>query len=92
MFYSPSSVISSSNFDAQQILIKQDGINQYLLETEVVTAIAVDGANRKWIGTESGGVFLMSADGTKQIVNFNENRLVSRSFTLFLLTIHNVCT
>lgn len=71
VFYSPSSVISSTNFDAQQILIKQDGINQYLLETEVVTAIAVDGANRKWIGTESGGAFLMSPDGTKQINNFN---------------------
>ncbi|HMT28489.1 MAG TPA: two-component regulator propeller domain-containing protein, partial [Bacteroidia bacterium] len=73
VIYSPSSVITSNNFDAQQILIKQDGINQYLLESEVVTAIAVDGANRKWIGTESGGVFLMAADGTKQIVNFNES-------------------
>lgn len=72
VIYSPSSVITSDNFDAQQILIKQDGINQYLLESEVVTAIAVDGANRKWIGTESGGVFLMSPDGTKQILNFNE--------------------
>ncbi len=72
VIYSPSSVISSSNFDAQQILIKQDGINQYLLESEVVTAIAVDGANRKWIGTESGGLFLMSADGTQQIANYNE--------------------
>jgi hypothetical protein len=70
--YSPSSVTTSSNFDAQQILIKQDGINQYLLESEVVTAIAVDGANRKWIGTESGGVFLMSADGTQQLLSFNE--------------------
>ncbi len=72
VIYSPSSVITSDNFDAQQILIKQDGINQYLLESEVVTAIAVDGANRKWIGTESGGAFLMSSDGTKQILNFNE--------------------
>lgn len=72
VIYSPSSVISSSNFDAQQILIKQDGINQYLLESEVVTAIAVDGANRKWIGTEAGGVFLMSPDGTSQLLNFNE--------------------
>jgi ligand-binding sensor domain-containing protein len=72
VIYSPSSVITSDNFDAQQILIKQDGVNQYLLETEVVTAIAVDGANRKWIGTESGGAFLMSPDGTKQILNFNE--------------------
>ncbi len=72
VIYSPSSVITSSNFDAQQILINQDGVNQYLLESEVVTAIAVDGANRKWIGTEAGGVFLMSADGTQQLLNFNE--------------------
>ncbi|MBL0072839.1 MAG: hypothetical protein IPP34_13970 [Bacteroidetes bacterium] len=72
VIYSPSAVLTSTNFDAQQILIKQDGINQYLLESEVVTAIAVDGANRKWIGTESGGVFLMSPDGTEQILNFNE--------------------
>ncbi len=72
VIYSPSSVITSTNFDAQQILIKQDGINQYLLESEVVTAIAVDGGNRKWIGTESGGLFLMSPDGTRQIANYNE--------------------
>jgi hypothetical protein len=72
VIYSPSSALTADNYDAQQVLIKQDGINQYLLESEVVTAIAVDGANRKWIGTESGGLFLMSADGTKQIRNFNE--------------------
>jgi hypothetical protein len=73
VMYSPSSVLSADNYDVQQVLINQDGVNQYLLESEIVTAIAVDGANRKWIGTESGGLFLMSADGTKQILNFNED-------------------
>jgi len=73
VIYAPSSATTASNYDAQQILIKQDGINQYLLESEVVTAIAVDGANRKWIGTEAGGLFLMSPDGTEQILNFNES-------------------
>lgn len=69
--YNPGNVFSGGNYDAQRIIIQQDGYNQYLLETEVVTAIAIDGANRKWFGTYSGGVFLMSADGTKQIQNFN---------------------
>ncbi len=73
VFYAPGSIFSSSNSDAQKILIQQDGYYQYLLEKEFVTAIAVDGANRKWIGTQSGGVFLMSADGTQQIRNFNES-------------------
>lgn len=71
VFYSPDNIFSSSGVDAQQILLEQDGNIQILLETEIVTAIAVDGANRKWIGTSGAGVFLMSADGTEQIEAFN---------------------
>ena len=70
VFYNPGNVFSGSNFDAQKIIIQQDGYNQYLLETEFVTSVVVDGANRKWFGTYSGGVFLMSADGTKQLLHF----------------------
>ena len=73
VFYSPESVFSGSNFDASQILIEQDGYFQYLLEFESVTAIAVDGANRKWIGTENAGVFLMSPDGTEELLHFTKN-------------------
>jgi hypothetical protein len=87
VIYSPGSATTASDFDAQQILINQDGINQYLLETEVVTAIAVDGANRKWIGTESGGLFLMSSDGTEQIRNFNEQNSPLLSNFIIALTI-----
>jgi ligand-binding sensor domain-containing protein len=70
VFYNPSNVLSGGGFDAQQVLVQQDGHTQYLLETETVTAIAVDGGNRKWFGTEGGGVFLMSADGTQQLAHF----------------------
>ena len=70
VFYSPESVFGDGNFDSQQILIEQDGYVQYLLENESVAAIAVDGANRKWLGTANAGVFLMSADGTEQIFHF----------------------
>jgi len=73
VFYSPENVFSGQNFDAQQILIEQDGHVQILLETESVQAIAVDDANRKWIATSKSGVFLMSADGTKQIAHFDES-------------------
>ena len=59
------------NIDAQQILVKQGIYYQYLLENEMVTAIAVDGANQKWIGTDRGGVFLFSPDGTEQIYHFD---------------------
>lgn len=48
-----------------------DGYLKGLLEGENVTTIAVDGANRKWLGTEGGGLFLVSADGTEQIISWN---------------------
>jgi streptogramin lyase len=42
----------------------------YLLETERINAIAIDGADRKWFGTQNSGVYLMSDDGLKQISHF----------------------
>ncbi len=69
VIFNPSGVFSGSSLP-QHILIEQDGNAQYLLETEVVTAIDIDGANRKWIGTENSGVFLLSDDGQTQIEHF----------------------
>jgi len=72
VFYAPSTVLDGAyNPDAQQILVQvPDGTYQYLLETDVVTAIAVDGANNKWFGTESSGVYLLSPDGTSELHHF----------------------
>ncbi len=73
VFFSPSNVTEANNdVDAQQIFVQVDGFTQYLLENEAVTAIAIDGADRKWFATEGSGVFLMSADGTEQIFHFTE--------------------
>ncbi len=48
------------------------GLADYMLATESVTSISVDGANRKWLGTKSSGVYLLSADGTTMLKNYNE--------------------
>jgi hypothetical protein len=72
VFYTPGSVFDDSNWEAQKILIEQGGYVENLLENEVVTAIAVDGANRKWIGTATSGVYLMSPDGTRELIHFTE--------------------
>ena len=73
VFYNPSSIFDETISDAQQIKISQDGNIQLLLETESINCIKVDGANRKWISTQKGGVFLVSEDGTEQIFVFNKN-------------------
>lgn len=70
VIYSPGNVFNGNNFDVQRILVQWDGYTQYLLETEIITSIAIDGANRKWIGTQNSGVFLLSEDGQEQIHHF----------------------
>ena len=43
----------------------------YLLYGEKVTAIAIDGGNRKWFGTEGDGVFCVEIDGQDvKVTNF----------------------
>ncbi len=88
VFYSTENIFTGQNFDAQQILVTQGSHVQYLLENETVTAIAVDGANQKWIGTDRGGVFLFSPDGTKEIYHFTaENSpLLSNRITCIALS------
>ncbi len=71
VFYSPDNVLDGNHdWDADSVYVTQNGYTQVLMQNQTTTAIAVDGANRKWIGTAGGGVFLMSADGTQQIYNF----------------------
>ena len=69
VFYQPGALFSEAPIDAQQLLILQDGNYQYLLETELVQGMTIDGGNRKWLSTQSGA-FLISADGLKQIAHF----------------------
>ena len=70
VFYQPSGLFSPDPIDAQQILIEQDGNFQFLLETETVQDIALDGGNRKWLATVNNGVFLLSPDGREQEAHF----------------------
>jgi hypothetical protein len=51
---------------------RNDGTDlaDYLLANVDITCIAVDGANRKWIGTSGAGVYLISADNMEQLQHF----------------------
>ena len=88
VFYNPEAIFSDENFDCQQILIEQDGNVQILLETEVVSAITVDGGNRKWLGTQSSGVFLVSPDGTTQLEHFTKDNSPMPSNNVTSITIN----
>jgi len=73
LFLIPSEVDFRTSNACERIKIpRNDGTNlaDYLLGTEMINAIAVDGSNRKWIATESSGLYLMSEDGMETIEHF----------------------
>ena len=72
VFYNPTAIFNGGNFDSQPIKIVQDGNVELLLGKEIVTSIKVDGANNKWCGTLSGGVYCFSPDGLKEIYHFTK--------------------
>jgi hypothetical protein len=75
IYYNPEKVFNG-DLKAYRILVpRNDGTGEgdYMLKTETITSISVDGANRKWLGTLNSGAYLLSADGTKELKNYNED-------------------
>ncbi len=89
VFASPNRVWQEGTFYAYQPSLElNDGIYHPLLETETITAIAVDGANRKWLGTKSSGLYLVSARGDKEIVHFTTANSPLLSDNITTLAMH----
>ncbi len=68
----PESITSSGGCDAELKIVKYDLNAGLLFQRESVNAIAVDGANNKWIGTNNG-VWLISDDAEKIIHRFDKD-------------------
>ncbi len=94
IFYNPDDIFEDENPIGYQIKIpRNDGTNNadILLSTAKITSIAVDGGNRKWLGTENSGVFLVSEDGKEEIHHFTaENSpLLSNNITTIAINHKN---
>lgn len=93
----------SANCEVVLPIVQQDNFAGYLFQNEQVKAIAVDGANRKWIGT-TNGVWLVDAAGDKVISRFTEvnsplpsNNVLSIAIngtdgTVFIATSNGLCS
>ena len=72
----PEEFIYDDDFTYTQIKIaRDDGTDyaDYLLNGVDISAIAVDGANRKWIGTSTDGIYLVSEDGQETLEHFTSD-------------------
>ncbi len=70
--------IFSNNSDINAIgpvttpIEQYDSFANYLFQGENIRSIAIDGANRKWVGSDNG-VWLLSSDETKQVYRFTKD-------------------
>ncbi len=65
-------IFTAAGCDALLPVVQQDRFAGLLFKDENVQTIAVDGADRKWVGTQNG-VWLISATGEKVIYRFSTN-------------------
>lgn len=72
VIYNPTNFFDDDFYCTQIKVPRNDGTNlaDFLLSNERINAICIDGGNRKWIGTESNGIFLLSEDGLETIHHF----------------------
>lgn len=99
----PGDVFTANGCEAYQPIVQTDNFAGYLFEKEDVKALAVDGANRKWVGTHNG-VWLISADGEKVIQRFTaenspllSNEIIRiaidpKSGEVFFSTFNGICS
>ena len=67
------SQVFDQNYRFTQIKINRNdgsGLADYLLNDVSISCIAIDAATRKWIGTQTNGAYLISADGQEMIYHF----------------------
>ena len=87
--FNPAKAFPSTSFSVVRPKVPRDdgtGYADRLMDGIQVNDVAVDGANRKWIATESSGLFLVNSDGTQIIKKFN-----TTNSPLATNTIYKVC-
>lgn len=92
LFNNPSKAFDA-DFLATRIIIPRNdgsGLGDFLLENQEITAIAIDGANRKWLGTASSGIYLMSENGQETIHHFTTKNSPLTSDNIMSIAINPV--
>ncbi len=72
IYYSPSRLFDYPGTLPYAPRVTMDSLTELLLYNEAISCIKVDPGNRKWIGTENAGVFLLSEDGETELLHFTK--------------------
>ncbi len=73
VLYNASNVFNQAVVNAKPVIILDDGIPKKLLGDQAINSIAIDGADNKWFGTETGGALQTNPTGSTTLQNFNKD-------------------
>ena len=73
VFSNTSGIFDANVYDAEPIIILDEGIPKKLLGDQTINSIKVDGANNKWFGTDNAGVLYTNPSGQNTLANFNKD-------------------
>lgn len=84
-------IYTQGTYVTQVKVPRNDGSSyaDYLLNGVNISAIAIDGGGRKWVGTYGSGVYLISADNMTQLLNFNTSNSPLLSNTIESIAIND---
>lgn len=72
----------------RRVVTSANDFGDYLLKTQTINTIMVDGANRKWFGT-TAGIFVQSDDGEEEVLRLNIDNSPLYSNNITALAIDN---
>ncbi|AOW21139.1 type IX secretion system anionic LPS delivery protein PorZ [Urechidicola croceus] len=87
VYYNASGVFEEDIYDAEPIIILDDGIPKKLMGDQPISAIAIDGADNKWFGTSGGGVLQSNPNGRETLNIFNTSNSPLPSNTIFKIRV-----
>ncbi|APG66493.1 hypothetical protein LPB136_11945 [Tenacibaculum todarodis] len=73
LFNNAAGLFDADIYDAEPVIILDDGIPKKLLGEETINSIVVDGGDNKWFGTENAGALYTNPNGQTTLANFNSS-------------------
>ena len=73
VFRNAGSIFEGDIYDAEPVIVDDDGIPKKLLGDQPVNSIVIDGAENKWFGTDTGGVLGTNPSGSETLYVFNKD-------------------
>ncbi|MCF6180617.1 hypothetical protein [Lutibacter sp.] len=87
VLFNGASIFNDAIYDAQPIIILDDGIPKKLLGDQPINSIAIDGADNKWFGTDISGATQTNPDGSVILHSFNKDNSPLPSNTILKIVV-----